>query len=143
MLNTAKYYQAGELVNIPGKDLMAHAKPYYINPAFAFVAYPNRDSTGFRIKYNIPEAGTVIRGTLRYQGFPEFVKCLVEMGFLDETPKDYLKPGTNATWVSEHPYMPKSCAKLAIDMAGGRDSASHCCKIEFRGSAHCQDLLTS
>lgn len=77
---------------------MAHAKPYYINPAFAFVAYPNRDSTSFREKYNIPEAGTVIRGTLRYQGFPQFIKCLVEIGFLDESPKDYLQPGTDAIW---------------------------------------------
>lgn len=99
LLNSAKYYQAGQLVSIPGKDLMAQAKPYYINPAFAFVAYPNRDSTGFREKYSIPEASTVIRGTLRYQGFPEFVKCLVELGFLDESPKDYLRPGTHAIWV--------------------------------------------
>ena len=77
---------------------MNHAKPYYINPAFAFVAYPNRDSTGFREKYKIPEAKTVIRGTLRYQGFPQFIRCLVELGFLDETPKDYLKPGADIAW---------------------------------------------
>lgn len=91
------------MVSVNGKDLMSHAKPYYINPAFAFVAYPNRDSTSFREKYKIPEAGTVIRGTLRYQGFPQFIKALVELGFLDETPKDYLKPGTNAVWVSLTP----------------------------------------
>lgn len=88
------------MVSVEGKELMSHAKPYFINPAFAFVAYPNRDSTSFREKYKIPEAGTVIRGTLRYQGFPAFIKALVEIGFLDESKKDYLKPGTNATWVS-------------------------------------------
>merc|ERR1712230_286613 len=98
LLNSAKLYQGGELVSIEGKELMSHAKPYFINPAFGFVAYPNRDSTSFREKYNIPEAGTVIRGTLRYQGFPQFIKCLVEIGFLDESSKDYLKPGSNATW---------------------------------------------
>jgi len=75
---------------------MGHAKPYFITPAFAFVAYPNRDSTSFKEFYNIPEAETVIRGTLRYQGFPEFIKTLVQMGWLDFEPKDWLKEGI--TW---------------------------------------------
>lgn len=75
---------------------MAHAKPYYISPAFAFVAYPNRDSTPFREWYRIPEAETVVRGTLRYQGFPEFIAALVKLGWLDQTEKEWLKEGI--TW---------------------------------------------
>lgn len=75
---------------------MAHAKPYYISPAFAFVAYPNRDSTPFREFYDIPEAETVVRGTLRYQGFPEFIKSLVDIGLLDATEKPWLSE--NLTW---------------------------------------------
>ncbi|KAF8920865.1 saccharopine dehydrogenase [Mucidula mucida] len=80
LLNSASYYADGEQLNIDGKDLMGYAKPYFITPAFAFVAYPNRDSTPFKEFYNIPEAETVVRGTLRYQGFPEFIKCLVDLG---------------------------------------------------------------
>lgn len=96
--NTAKFYQAPhkEAQVVTGLDLMASAKPYYIMPAFAFVAYPNRDSTPFREFYGIPEAETLIRGTLRYQGFPEFVLALVRLGFLDEDAKDWLKEGL--TW---------------------------------------------
>ena len=75
---------------------MGYAKPYYISPAFAFTAYPNRDSTPFKEFYNIPEAETVIRGTLRYQGFPEFIKALVELGWLDTSEKAWLKEGL--TW---------------------------------------------
>lgn len=75
---------------------MGYAKPYYISPAFAFVAYPNRDSVPFKKFYNIPEAETVVRGTLRYQGFPEFIKVLVQLGWLDATEKDWLKEGL--TW---------------------------------------------
>ncbi len=75
---------------------MGHAKPYYITPAFAFVAYPNRDSTPFKQYYNIPEAEAIIRGTLRYQGFPEFVKALVQIGWLDAETKEWLKEGL--TW---------------------------------------------
>lgn len=77
---------------------MKHAKPYYITPAYAFVAYPNRDSTAFRDFYNIPEAETVIRGTLRYQGFPEFIKALVEVGWLDATSKEWLTEEAGLTW---------------------------------------------
>ena len=52
---------------------MESAKPYLIYPAFAFVSYPNRDSTPFREYYNIPEAKTIIRGTLRYQVMHIFI----------------------------------------------------------------------
>lgn len=79
---------------------MGHAKPYFITPALALVAYPNRDSTAFREKYEIPEAETVVRGTLRYQGFPAFIKCLVELGFLNAEDQPYLAKGTTLAWVS-------------------------------------------
>ncbi|CAG8781043.1 3047_t:CDS:2, partial [Racocetra fulgida] len=59
--NSAKFFLNGEIVEIPGTQLMLSAKPYFIYPAFAFWAYPNRDSTPFREFYNIPEAKTVLR----------------------------------------------------------------------------------
>jgi saccharopine dehydrogenase (NADP+, L-glutamate forming) len=92
LLNTARYYRNGKIEEIPGTELMSTAKPYFIYPGFAFVAYPNRDSTQFRERYYIPEAQTVIRGTLRYQGFPEFVCVIVDIGFLSEEAHDFLKP---------------------------------------------------
>ncbi|KAJ5190751.1 Saccharopine dehydrogenase [Penicillium cinerascens] len=82
--NAAKIYQDGKIVSIDGPDLMATAKPYFIYPGFAFVGYPNRDSTPFRERYNIPEAQTLVRGTLRFQGFPEMIKVLVDIGFLND-----------------------------------------------------------
>ena len=86
--NFAKYWKDGKVVDVKSEDLMATAKPYFIYPGFAFVCYPNRDSTTYKELYSIPEAETVIRGTLRFQGFPEFVKVLVDLGFLkeDESP---------------------------------------------------------
>lgn len=89
--NAAKYYKDGKVVDIPGKELMGTAKPYFIYPGFAFVAYPNRDSTPYKERYSIPEAQTIIRGTLRYQGFPEFVRVLVDMGFLSDEEQSFLK----------------------------------------------------
>jgi saccharopine dehydrogenase (NADP+, L-glutamate forming) len=96
--NAAKYWQDGKVKEIEGPELMAEAKPYFIYPGYAFVAYPNRDSTPYKERYNIPEAQTIVRGTLRYQGFPEYIKCLVDIGFLSEDPKDFLKEGEKRSW---------------------------------------------
>jgi len=96
--NAAKFYKDGKIVEVEGPELMAEAKPYFIYPGYAFVAYPNRDSTPYKERYNIPEAQTIVRGTLRYQGFPEYIKALVDIGFLSEEPKDFLKAGTKRTW---------------------------------------------
>ncbi|KAI1326116.1 saccharopine dehydrogenase [Xylariaceae sp. FL0255] len=89
--NPASFYQDGKVVNVAGPDLMATAKPYHIYPGFAFVGYPNRDSTPYKERYNIPEAQTIVRGTLRYGGFPEFVKVLVDIGFLKDEEQSFCK----------------------------------------------------
>ncbi|KAI1181054.1 Apo Saccharopine reductase [Nemania sp. FL0916] len=89
--NAASFYQGGKVVKVAGPDLMSTAKPYHIYPGFALVAYPNRDSTPYKERYNIPEAETIIRGTLRYQGFPEFVNVLVDIGFFSDEEQSFLK----------------------------------------------------
>ncbi|KAI9830980.1 MAG: Saccharopine dehydrogenase [NADP(+), L-glutamate-forming] [Phylliscum demangeonii] len=90
--NAARYYEDGKIEEVPGPELMSTAKPYLIYPGYAFVAYPNRDSTPYKERYHIDEAHTIIRGTLRYQGFPEFVRVLVAIGFLSEERKPFLTP---------------------------------------------------
>ncbi|KAG0034368.1 saccharopine dehydrogenase (NADP+, L-glutamate-forming) [Podila clonocystis] len=93
--NSAKFYENGEIVEYSGNDLMNSAKPIPIYPAFAFVGYPNRDSSPYKERYNIPEAHTILRGTLRYAGFPQFVKALVDIGFLDDSAQDFLAAGAS------------------------------------------------
>ena len=46
--NSASFYREGKIVNVDGPKLMAEAKPYAIYPGFAFVGYPNRDSTPYK-----------------------------------------------------------------------------------------------
>ncbi|KAI1404577.1 Saccharopine dehydrogenase [Hypoxylon fuscum] len=94
--NPAKYWKDGKVVDVASKELMGTAKPYFIYPGYAFVAYPNRDSTPYKERYNIPEAQTIVRGTLRYQGFPEFIRVLVEIGFLDDVEQEIFKQ--SITW---------------------------------------------
>lgn len=43
------------------QDLMNVAKRYHIYPGFATVGYPNRDSSIYKERYQIPEAQTIIR----------------------------------------------------------------------------------
>ncbi|KAK3069787.1 saccharopine dehydrogenase (NADP+, L-glutamate-forming) [Teratosphaeriaceae sp. CCFEE 6253] len=95
--NTAHYYKDGKKETTAGDGLMSTAKPYPIYPGYAFEAYPNRDSTPFRERYNIPEAETLIRGTLRYQGNPAFVQTLRDLGMLSEDSHDFMQ-NPAATW---------------------------------------------
>ncbi|KAJ3458541.1 hypothetical protein MRS44_012650 [Fusarium solani] len=69
--NAARYYQDGKIADVASKDLMGTTKPYFIYPGFAF-------------------AETIIRGTLRYQGFPQLIRVLVQIGFLDDTAQEAL-----------------------------------------------------
>ena len=64
-------------MTVPGADLLRSAKPIFVYPAFAFEGYPNRDSTPYDKRYNIPEAHTILRGTLRYQ-----VRCVAPSGHM-------------------------------------------------------------
>ncbi|RAL62339.1 hypothetical protein DID88_004905 [Monilinia fructigena] len=73
--NAAKFYRDGNVV-----------EDTHLSPT------QNRDSTPYKERYNIPEAQTIIRGTLRYQGFPEFIRVLVDMGFLSDEDQGFTEP---------------------------------------------------
>lgn len=89
--NTAKYLEDGKVVEVSGTALMDSARKLNAGyPGFAFVGYGNRDSTPYDKRYNIPEAQTIIRGTLRYDGFCQFVKALFKLGFLSEDEQPHL-----------------------------------------------------
>ncbi len=115
--NDAKYYKDGKVEEIPGTELMGTAKPYFIYPGFAFVAYPNRDSTPYKDRYDVPEAQTIIRGTLRYQGFPEFVRVLVDIGFLSEEKHDFLQPSDKSvSWAEATKQILKASSMKESDL---------------------------
>ncbi|KAJ1909381.1 saccharopine dehydrogenase (NADP+, L-glutamate-forming), partial [Tieghemiomyces parasiticus] len=88
--NTARFIENDKIIEVSGKDLMDSAKRIHVYPAFALVGYANRDSTGYRERYDMPDAHTVLRGSLRYEGFCEFVKALVDLGFLDDSEQAFL-----------------------------------------------------
>lgn len=95
LLNRASFLAAGAVTHIPGPELMTGATPSSIPPNFvsAFETFPNRDSVPFQKFYNIPEAETVRRCTLRYTGFPAFMATLMKLGWLSAEVKECLVDG--------------------------------------------------
>ena len=65
----AKYIQNGQLMTISPGSLMHSAEPKNIFSDFPepLEGIPNRDSSEYVNVYGIPEARTVLRGTLRYK----------------------------------------------------------------------------
>jgi len=94
----AKFFKDGEALTLPGKELFASPDQYTnVGGVGDFEGYPNRDSTKYREIYSIPEAQTLIRGTFRYQGWCEVLKC---MGDLDLTSLDEIEVEENTTYAS-------------------------------------------
>ncbi|OBT46460.1 hypothetical protein VE00_03343 [Pseudogymnoascus sp. WSF 3629] len=94
--NSASFLKDGKRVDISAADLMANAVPYHVVDGYNFLAYPNRDTVPFREFYGIPEAHTIIRGSLRYDGNPQLTRALLKTGWLDVEPKEWLN--TAMTW---------------------------------------------
>ena len=81
------------------------------------MAYPNRDSTPDQERYSIPAAQTIIRGTLRYQGFPQFIMVLVVFGFLEETSLDVLTR-TAIVWMESRKVGQYDARELSVRWPG-------------------------
>jgi len=86
--NSARFLKDGRIVSIPAADLFAMPEVIAIPGLGEFEAYPNRDSVSYRETYGIPEALSVLRGTLRYAGWCETLRKMVELGLLDDAPRD-------------------------------------------------------
>ncbi|KAJ7856329.1 saccharopine dehydrogenase [Mycena leptocephala] len=113
LLNPASFLATGAVAHIAGPELMASATPHSIPPNFTFAAFPNRDSVPFRQFYNIPEAETVMRCTLRYTGFTEFMAALIKLGWLSSDVKEWLVDGME--W--------KEATRRACGASGSDESA--------------------
>ncbi len=86
--NAARFLKDGRVVTIPKEELFARPETIAVPGLGAFDGYPNRDSVPYREIYGIPEALTVFRGTLRYPGWCETLPGMIELGLLEDAPKD-------------------------------------------------------
>jgi saccharopine dehydrogenase (NADP+, L-glutamate forming) len=86
--NDAKFRKDGEDRVIPGKDLFANYEIVPIPGLGEFEGYPNRNSVPYADIYGIPEARTVLRGTLRNKGWCDTWKALHDIGILRDGPAE-------------------------------------------------------
>ncbi len=80
----AEYLKEGSLKLLPHHQVFRRLEEVSFEGLGDFEAYPNRDSLLYQSLYNIPEAETVIRGSLRWKGYCKAWFVLVALGMTDE-----------------------------------------------------------
>ncbi|XP_061780678.1 alpha-aminoadipic semialdehyde synthase, mitochondrial [Nerophis lumbriciformis] len=99
-VNPALFLRDSKLVSIPqGGALMDAATPMDFFPGFNFEGYPNRDSTKCAALYGIQNVHTLLRGTLRYEGFSRAMSGFVKLGLINSDPCPLLQSSAPpVTW---------------------------------------------
>lgn len=83
--SAARLLRNGEVKYIPASRIFSTLERIDLEGEGTFEAYPNRDSLKYIKPYQIEGAKTVIRGTLRYEGFCKKWDILREIGLTDNT----------------------------------------------------------
>lgn len=79
----AKFYQKGTLKYIPYYKLFRRTELVDVPEHEKYEGYANRDSTKYKDIYELKDAETVFRGTLRIPGFCRAWNALIELGITD------------------------------------------------------------
>ena len=87
--NSAEYLLEGKKVLIPADKLFESYELRTIEGLGDFEGYPNRNSVPYAKLYGVPEAKTMLRGTLRNLGWCETIRTMVRLGALDQVEKDW------------------------------------------------------
>ncbi|MBN1540053.1 MAG: saccharopine dehydrogenase NADP-binding domain-containing protein [Candidatus Thermoplasmatota archaeon] len=82
--NNARFRRDGVDVEIPGSELFANYELVEVEGLGTFEGYPNRNSVPYGDIYGIPDANTILRGTLRNRGWCDTWKGLHDIGMLEE-----------------------------------------------------------
>lgn len=89
--NSGRFLKDGKEIFIPGEELFANYSILPIEGLGDFEAYPNRNSLPYIEKYSIKETKSMFRGTLRYPGWCDTMKKMVDMGLLEEKEREDIK----------------------------------------------------
>lgn len=80
----AQYIENGEYKEIPYEKLFSSARTIEVSGHGKFDAYANRDSLSYRAVYGLENIPTMLRGTLRAEGFCKAWNVLVQTGWTND-----------------------------------------------------------
>ncbi len=81
----AQYKERGAIKYLPYKELFTQPSAWKISATDVYEGYPNRDSLSYQSLYELEQAKTFIRGTLRYPGYCQGWNYLVQLGMTDDS----------------------------------------------------------
>ena len=82
--NNARQYRNEEVIQIPSNELLMKTTNKNFQSCFNFEGYYNRDSLAYKDLYDLSDAETVIRGTIRFKGFSFVMQCLKHLNLFEE-----------------------------------------------------------
>ncbi|ARS34096.1 saccharopine dehydrogenase C-terminal domain-containing protein [Pontibacter actiniarum] len=82
---TAKYIKQGQYKYIPYHKLFKRTDELFVEGYGHFDGYANRDSLSYREPYGLLDIPTMLRGTLRRQGYCEAWDVFVQLGLTDDS----------------------------------------------------------
>lgn len=84
---TAQYIENGQYKYIPYERLFSQIETVRVKGYDDFEAYANRDSLSYRKPYGLENIPTMLRGTLRMNGYCKAWNAFVKLGITDDTYK--------------------------------------------------------
>ena len=82
---TARFIRNNKYKYIPYHQLFTRLDKISVKDVGDFEGYPNRDSLSYRKVYKIEDIPTLIRGTLRKEGYSKAWNVFVQLGMTDDT----------------------------------------------------------
>ncbi len=118
--SSARYCEDGKEIVRSEDEVHRHTWTIDVDGIGTLEAYPNRDSMKYEELYGLGHVPTIIRATLRYDGWSRTVAALRTLGLLDEEPV----LGEGETW-----------AELTARKAGGGGAGEGAAQEEGAGAA--------
>lgn len=140
--STAKYLENNRVKLVPYHRLFAESTRHEINGEW-YDGYPNRDSLSYAKTYGIEGVSTLVRGTLRHEGYCSAWNFLVQLGLTDDSVSFPVKPGMTYREFMEAflPENGRNAEEKMISVQGYSDSIAE--KIKWLGLLNDEPIETA
>jgi saccharopine dehydrogenase (NADP+, L-glutamate forming) len=133
---TARYLQGGQYKYVPYQQLFRRTTAVEVPGDGRYEGYANRDSLKYMEAYGLQSVKTMLRGTLRHEGFCAAWNALVQLGCCDDTyPMEGVDRMTHRSFIDA--FLPdtngQSTEQKVADAMGWRLDAAEMQKLTWAG----------